>query len=112
MTAKAVKYVIAVILKPLTCLINESITKSVYPNHLKIAIIKPLFKKGDKDNMANYRPISILPVITKIFEKILHVRMNRFLEKNELLSKHQFGFRVGRSTGDAILSFTDYTAML
>ena len=73
-----------------------------YSDILKIAKVIPLYKKGDKTEVGNYRPISIRSPINKIFEVLLHRREIDFGEKSEMLSKFQFGFRKDRSTNDAI----------
>lgn len=64
--------------------------------------MKPLYKTGNKENISNYRPISMLCNFSKIFEKIVKTRLITFLEKNKLLSNNQFGFRPGKSTTGAL----------
>jgi len=64
--------------------------------------VKPLYKTGNKENISNYRPISMLCNFSKIFEKIVKTRLITFLEKNKLLSNNQFGFRPGKSTTGAL----------
>ena len=59
--------------KPLTCIINQSLKTGVFPNNLKIAKIIPIFKTNDKYDFNNYRPISLLPSISKIFEKVVYI---------------------------------------
>ena len=83
---------------PLAFILNLSFSTGIFPNKLKIARVVPIFKKGDKSNPGNYRPISILPVISKLFEKLINKRLVDFLEKYEILYKHQYGFRHGYST--------------
>lgn len=73
-----------------------------------MAVVKPLFKSGDKASMNNYRPISMLSNFSKIFEKIIKIRLIDFLEKNSLLSKNQYGFRPGLSTDNALYQVTQY----
>ena len=94
---------------PLTKLINESFRTGVFPDTLKVACVIPIFKKGDKDDLGNYRPISLLPIITKIFEKAIKNQIVKYLEKHEILNKYQYGFREKLSTSDAILRFTEHT---
>ena len=84
--------------EPLTYILNLSLTTGVFPDKLKIARVIPIFKKGDKDKPGNYRPISILPVVSKLFEKLVNMRLVNFLEKNDILYKHQYGFRQGYNT--------------
>ena len=83
------------ILPYLVVLFNKSGT---FPDPYKIAQVIPLFKGGDKTNPNSYRPISLLPAIGKLFEKLLAKRLINFLVKYDLFSKHQFGFRAKFST--------------
>ena len=88
----------AVISAPLTHIINLSFRSGVFPFDWKIAKILPLHKNGATDQFVNYRPISILPVMSKIAEKIVHNRLFDYLSESKLLLKRQFGFRAKRST--------------
>ena len=74
---------------------NESIKKSAFPSILKNANITPVFKKGYRCSKENYRPVIILPVISKVFEKLLCKQITIFID--QLLSKYQCGFRKGFS---------------
>jgi hypothetical protein len=65
----------------------------IFPERLKYAVIKPLFKNGDRNDISNYRPISLLPAFSKVFEKVLYVRMYQHLINNNILVDEQFGFR-------------------
>lgn len=95
------------LVKPLTHLINSSFISSKFPEKLKIAKIKPIFKKGDKSNVNNYRPIALLPAISKIYEKAVHNQLVDFLEKNNILNDYQHGFRQGRSVITAATDFIE-----
>ena len=86
------------ILSHLTFFFNLCLKTSVFPNNLKVAIIKPLYKSGRKDRFTNYRPISLLPILSKILEKLLHATLSNFLDENNILNDLQFGFRKGYST--------------
>ena len=88
---------------PLTYLINKSLSDAEYPDNYKIATIKPLYKSKNKTELKNYRPISLLPVLSKILEKVVHKQIMSFLNKNNLLYQGQYGFRCKRSTNDALL---------
>ena len=77
------------------------------PNSLKIAKVIALHKSGDKTDPNNYRPISLLPVISKIYERIIYNRINHFLNKHKVLNENQFGFRKRHSCEDAILLLTE-----
>lgn len=88
----------SVLAKPLTYLINLSIRMGTFPQSWKRAIITPIFKSGAKDQACNYRPISILPALSKILEKIVTEQLIDHLESNGLINNKQFGFRPGYST--------------
>lgn len=96
------KYVAAEISMPLVYIINLSLSNGIFPEQLKIAQIKPIYKKGDKSSIKNYRPIALLSNISKIFEKIIYERLSQFLENKKLLSEYQNGFRKKKSTTRAI----------
>jgi len=81
-----------------------SLSEGIFPTKFKLAIVKPLFKNGNKESMRNYRPISMICNFSKLLEKIVKYRLMSFLEKHHLLSKNQFGFRPGVGTVDAIYS--------
>ena len=93
-----------VLLKPISELCNLSIKLGSFPDACKIAKLKPLFKKGSKTNPSNYRPISLLPLISKVIEKLIHEQTSTFLSKNEILYNYQSGFRKNHST-DSFLTF-------
>ena len=100
-TTEILKAISNKITKPLCHIINLIFTKAICPSHFKIAIIKPIYKKGDRNKVENYRPISLISNVAKIFEKALKNRIERFLTKYSLLSSLQFGFRNNKSTNDA-----------
>lgn len=93
---------------PLTILINDAFKNGEFPDFLKISRIMPIFKKGDKHDPANYRPISILPVLSKIFEKLLLSRLTDFLKSFDVINENQHGFLKNKNTTTAIFSFIDY----
>ena len=94
------------ITSPLTAIFNKSFKEGKFPDKMKIAEVLPLYKsKGQKDIMNNYRPVSLLPVISKVLEKLVHRRVNSFLRNKLLLFDSQFGFRTNHSTIDAVLEF-------
>ena len=104
---KILKAIINVILEPLVYTINLSLLCGVVPDMLKIAKIVPVFKSGDKNDLHNYRPISILPVFSKILERVVFSRLSDFLEKFRILSRQQYGFRKESSTSMAILNLLE-----
>ena len=87
-----------VLAKSITELFNLSIEKSTFPDACKLAKLKPLYKKGSKIEPKNYRPISLLPIVSKIFERFVHSQTQSYLDKHEILYKYQSGFRSKHST--------------
>lgn len=100
-----VKYVADIICFPLCFIFNLCIEFGIFPAGLKISVIKPLFKNGDKHLVGNYRPVALIPIISKIFEKIIYDALYSFLEKKEILINEQKGFRKGKSINLAIFDF-------
>ena len=90
--------------KTISQICNLSINHSIFPSDCKIAKLKPLFKKGLKTDPQNYRPISLLPLVSKIIEKVIHDQTQRFLDKNDIIYRYQSGFRKFFST-DSCLSY-------
>jgi hypothetical protein len=88
---------------PLNYICNKAITSGIFPTPLKYSIVKPVFKKGNKENMANYRPISLLTSFSKVFERIIYDRLLQHIEDKNILATEQFGFRPGASTEKASL---------
>ena len=86
----------------LTYLINKSITDETVPALWKVARVTPLYKSEDKLLVENYRPISVLPVLSKVLERVVHTQMCPYLDHLSLLYKHQYGYRLGRSTAQAV----------
>ena len=99
------KKLISVIKTPLCVIFNKSLQSGVFPDLMKLARVLPLFKSGDQSIPDNYRPISLLPVLSKVLEKIVYQRMVEYLDKNNVIFPRQFGFRKGYSTSDAVLNF-------
>ena len=81
------------IIKPLTYLKNKSIEQDIFPDELKVAKVFPIYKSGDKKCIFNYRPISVLTSFYKVFEKVMYNHLIDFIDDNNILCKHQFGFR-------------------
>ena len=87
----------------------HSLLEVKFPDFMKVASVVPIFKAGHALDVNNYRPISILPTLSKIFEKLMKIRVTTFLDHHNVLSDHQFGFRSGSSTSDAILEFLNFS---
>jgi len=102
---KKEKVIFASLLKQL---INDTIAEGVFPDALKIAKVIPIFKKGDRANLNNYRPISLLPVFSKIVEKVINNQITEKLNELHLIDDNQYGFRTEHSTEDAVIKFIDY----
>ena len=92
---------------PLTYIIHLSLTNGVFPGDLKIAKIIPLYKAKEKHVLNNYRPVSVLPVFSKIIERIMYNRIFDFINKNKILYKFQFGFQPNYSTSYAMITLIE-----
>ena len=88
----------------LSDIINSSFDNGIFPSQLKIAKVVPIHKGGSKTDVSNYRPISLLSIFSKLFEKAMHIRVYDFLQNNGSLNDHQFGFRKQRSCEHALLT--------
>ena len=105
---KHIKYAKNVLTKPLTLLINQCLHTGIFPSQLKLSRVKPLFKSGDQSRFSNYRPISLLPSLSKIFERVIFDQLLGYFTNNKLLCMDQFGFRPGHSTELAALRLVDH----
>lgn len=97
-STKCIKVVKNLISEELTQCINKCLRNGSFPDSLKIAKVTPIFKNGSREDPGNYRPVSVLPVISKIFEKILHKRLFQYLDSIHFLSERQYGFRPKSNT--------------
>ena len=95
------------IVGPLAIIINQSLQTGVFPSKLKIAKIIPIHTKDNCHVIDNYRPISLLPVISKVIEKVVHNQIYNYFVQHNYLSASQYGFRHAHSTGHAILEIVD-----
>ena len=91
----------------LTIIINQSLSSGIFPKELSKAKVLPLHKKGSKIDVNNYRPISLLNVLSKIFERVIYDRLYSFFDKNNLFTCRQYGFRKKHSTIDALIDFIE-----
>ncbi len=102
-----IKFTKLITAKIICHIINLTIRHNIIPDDWKTATITPIYKDGDKDDPANYRPISILPALSKILERIIHTQLYEHIDNNNVLSNAQFRFRKGHSTSSCILNLLD-----
>ena len=95
------------IITPLCIIFNSAIGSATYPSEMKLAKVLALYKKKEKYLPENYRPISLLSCLDKLFEKVIYRRLMKFIEKHKILYIKQFGFRKKHSTILALISLTD-----
>lgn len=98
-----IKFVLEHLAPVLVYIFNLAVESGEFPREMKCSRVSVLFKGGDKNMLGNYRPISIIPVFAKGFEKMLHSRLSNFFTRSDIISDAQFGFRKGRSTELALL---------
>ena len=91
----------------MTLIINQTLSTGIFQSKLKTTKVIPVYKKNDKTLLKNYRPISVLPVVSKIIENVMHNQMMDYFTSNELFSSQQYGFRPNRSTELAVLELMD-----
>ena len=106
-TSKIIKASCNHIVRPLTHIFNLSLTTGVFPTELKIAHVIPLFKGGDPHVFSNYRPVSMLPILSKILERLMYNRILNYLNNNNLLYEYQYGFREKHSSNLAMIYIAD-----
>ena len=99
------KKAILLFVNPLCNIFNSSLQRGVFPHKLKLAKVVPVHKKGDKNLLNNYRPISVLSTFSKIFEKLIYTRLMSFLSSKNILYNRQYGFRKTYSSYMALLDF-------
>ena len=97
--------------KPVTFLINMSISDNCVPDAMKIAQVKPLYKKNNNLDVGNYRPVSILSVVSKILEKAIYIQLEAYLVKNNIIYDYQSGFRSSFSTDTCLIHLLDHIKM-
>ena len=101
--SRVVKYSVANLASILVELINCSMKNGIVPNELKIAKVVPIYKAGDANVFSNYRPISVLPLFSKILQKVVASRLTDYLDLYQMINKNQFGFRRNCSTSMAVI---------
>ena len=109
LSIKHIKVIKNELVKPLTLITNQVLCTGIFPDKLKIAKVIPIFKKGDDTDLNNYRPISLLPAISKIIEKVIYNQTYNYFDHNKIFYAHQYGFRKQHSTELAVLELVDRT---
>ena len=104
---KFLKSIAPSIINPLTLIINQSLTTGIFPTSLKIAKVIPLFKKDSHEIVDNYRPVSLLTSLSKVFEKAVYIQLSKYFNSNNLFYNSQYGFREDHSTEHASLELID-----
>ena len=94
------------ICKPLHLIFSSCIESGIFPTEWKKANVVPIHKRDDKQNVKNYRPVSLLPIFGKIFERLIYNEMYSFFIENDLISSNQSGFKQGDSCINQLLSIT------
>jgi hypothetical protein len=107
LSPRIIKLVSRNISLPLSHIINRSFETGIFPFELKLACVTPIYKGGDDMIFSNYRPVSVLPVFSKVFERIMHIRLMNYINKKGILTKYQFAFRKGHSTYMPLLQLVD-----
>ena len=105
-SARMLKICGSSIIMPLEIIFNTCLKERSYPLLWKKANITPIHKKGDKNDIVNYRPISVLPLCAKVFEKLIYKSLYNHFEVNSILNTNQSGFRTGDSCINQLLSIT------
>ena len=104
---RLIKAIKTEIIPALTCIFNQSLNTGIFPEKLKIAKVIPIHKKGSLNDISNYRPISLLPSISKIWEKLILKQLSTYLNEHKLLYDSQYCFRAGHSTELASIELID-----
>ena len=104
---RLIKAIKTEIIPALTCIFNQSLNTGIFPEKLKIAKVIPIHKKGSLNDISNYRPISLLSLISKILEKLIFKQFSTYSNEHKLLYDSQYGFRAGRSTELASIELID-----
>jgi hypothetical protein len=108
-SSRIIKHCMNAVSRPINHICNASLNEGVFPDRLKYAIVKPIHKKGDKTDVSNYRPISLLTTLSKIFEQVMYRRLSQHLNVNKVITPKRFGFQKNCNTETAIYSLTNNT---
>ena len=107
LSMKLIKLIKSEIIPTLTGIFKQSLHTGIFPDKLKIAKVIPIYKKGSLNDISNYRPISLLPSLSKIFDKLIFIQLSTYLNEHKLLHDSQYGFRKGHSTELASIELID-----
>ena len=112
LSSKVLKQRAPIIHPLIKIIINQSLVTGIFPKKLKHAIVTPIYKgkNSDPQEFINYRPISLLPTLSKILEKVVQKQLYRYMTENKLLTNSQYGFRTNHSTEHATVEFVDRIA--
>jgi hypothetical protein len=102
MLKKSIPYIIS----PLTYICNQSLAQGIFPDRMKFAVVKPIFKNGSAYDPSKYRPISLLPAFSKVLERVIYNRLYDHIDNNNILDNNQYGFKPNSSTEKASFKFT------
>ena len=97
------------LLHPVMNLINASFQQGIFPDQLKTACVTPIYKQGITSCVSNYRPVSVLCAMSKIFERIMFYRLMDYVTKFNILYKDQYGYRKGFSSDLSLIRVSEYT---
>ena len=97
-SARLIRECADLICTPICNIFNQSISQGIFPDDWKCARVTPLFKAGDRNDVNNYRPISVISVVAKVFERIVYDQLYAYLEEHSIICKYQSGFRCTHST--------------
>ena len=103
---KLLKILSPAISETLSNIFNKSFALGVFTDHVKLAMITPIFQGGSKLDVSNYRPVSVLPIISKVIERLMLTRLTKYLDKNKIIYEHHFGFQKNRSTALAVFDLS------
>ena len=106
-SSKLLKFIKPAIIAPLTLIINQMLTTGIFPNKFKQAKVIPILKKDEDYLIKNYRPVSLLPTISKVAERVMHDQLDKYFQINNLYYKSQYGFRKEHSTELAAIELID-----
>lgn len=101
-SVKMLKHTIPFVVEPICSMFNKILQQGEFPESWKVARVTPIFKEGDKNDPSNYRPISVLPIISKLFEKHINISLQTHLTENKIVHHLQCGFRGNHSCSDVV----------